>query len=626
MVQDGPGGLFQQYGFGVYDGQRATWGDAGGFLPAQVTSFGDHGASVSITEFADKVALGGSPFVAVYSRVHVANPTGHTVTVDPLASPSLVPLSTASDAVPAHHAVDHDYAALADQFGGTAPWPSAQTLASAGGFDRHFAHMRAFWNRQLAAIAQIHVPDPALVNAYRSGFITTQITRSGNDLDTGVNGYEMEFSHDVIGILTNLFTQGYFTGAHALLTEARSAVGPQGQYVDGLWSYAVPWAVYLMKTGDKSFVAQNFATEGAQGAAQPSIEDSAHAIAAARTGPMGTMEATNDIDTQGYWTTDDYEALLGLAAYRYLASALGDTTEAAWATAEYNSLLAAVNSVLGQTIGRNGLDYLPCSLLQPNTANRCTNPSDANWTSPFGFGSWAWEGYLLGAPLSGPGLSMIDATYVYGFDRLHGILPPGTAGGFPGEYYSSAYNAAMGLAGLAGTTHRDQGIVGYEFMIANSQSGPLSWWESSSAPDPGSPWVGRHPASGQGSSPHAWGMAGANKVLLDSLVAQRADGQLVVGRGIPPGWLRHGTPITVRNFPTTAGRRASIAVTCSDASVTLTLRGAVPQGAVLFGLPSFIRNVASTSKGTIDQATGTVSVPSRVRQVTVTLRHALQCS
>ena len=235
--------------------------------------------------------------------------------------------------------------------------------------------------------------------------------------------------------------------------------------------------------------------------------------------------------------------------------------------------------MLGQTIARNGLDYLPCSLLQPNTANRCTNPSDANWTSPFGFGSWAWEGYLLGAPLSGPGLSMIDATYAYGFARLRGVLPPGTAGGFPGDYYSSGYNAAVGAAGLASVKHRDQGIVGYGFMIANSQSGPLSWWESSSAPDPGSPWVGRHPATGQGSSPHAWGIAGANKVLLDSLVAVRA------------------------------GR-----------SVSLTLRGASPQGPVQFALPSFIGNIARASTGTVDEATGTVTVKPTVRHVTVTLR------
>jgi len=185
--------------------------------------------------------------------------------------------------------------------------------------------MRAFWNAQLAAIAQIDVPDRSLVDAYKSGFITTQLTRSGNDLNTGVNGYESEFSHDVVGILTTLFTQGSYNDARALRGEARSVVGTPGQYVDGLCTYPVPWAVYLLKTGDKAFVAQKFST-GGNGPTEPSIEEAAHAIAADRTGPMGTMEATNDIDTQGYWTTDDFVALLGLAAYRYLASALGQNS------------------------------------------------------------------------------------------------------------------------------------------------------------------------------------------------------------------------------------------------------------------------------------------------------------
>ncbi len=622
MVQDGPGDLFQNDGFGIYEGQRTTWADADGYLPAQVTTFADGRAIVSISEFADEVVLGGNPFVAVYSRVRVANPTAHGVTADPAPSPALVPLDAAPDTVAPHAVVDHDYVVVADRFGSDAPWPSAPALAAAGGFDAHFAHMRAFWNAQLAGIARISVPDPSLVNAYKSGFITTQIIRSGNDLDSGVNGYESEYSHDVVGILTNLFTQGYYTGARALLTEARNVVGSQGQYVDGLWTYDIPWAVYLMKTGDRAFVSQNLTTEGPMGAVQPSLEDAAHAIAADRTGPMGTMEATDDIDTQGYWTTDDYEALLGLAAYHYIAATLGDASEAAWATAEYGSLLAATDAVLGQTISRYHLDYLPCSLLQPNTANRCTNPSDANWTSPFGFGSWAWEGYLLGAPRRGPGLTMIDATYAYGFGRLHGILPPGTAGGFPGDYYSSGYNAAVGAAGLASGLHRDQGIVDYEFMLANSQSGPLSWWESSSAPDPSSPWAGRHPATGQGASPHAWGMAGANKVLLDSLVAERAGGSLVVGRGVPPAWLHGGAPIAVANFPTSAGGRAGITITCSGTTVSLTLRGAAPRGPVLFQLPSFIRDIQASSAGTVDEASGTVTVSPRIRHVTVTLRRA----
>jgi hypothetical protein len=614
--------LYQNYGFRSYNGAPMTWTDADGYLPAQITTFRHSGAIVSITEFADRLLLGGDAYVAVYSRVAVSNPTGHVVAANPEASTGMVSLNTAPDSVKPHASVVHDYVVAADRFGNEYPWPSPQALANAGSFDQHFAHMRSFWNQQLAGIAEISVPDVSLDYAYRSGFIYTQIARSGNDLDTGVNGYESEYSHDVMGILTNLFTQGYFTDAHALLLEARNVVGTQDQCEceDGVWLYSLPWAIYLMKTGDISFVKENFASEGPMGAVQPSIEDTAHDIEADRTGPSGIMEATDDIDTEGYWTTDDYEALLGLAAYRYLAQTIGDLPEATWATNEYDSLLSATSKTLDATISHYGLNYLPCSILQPNTANRCAHPEDANWTSPFG--NWAWEGYLLGATLSGPGASMIDATYTYGFRRLKGRLPPNTFGGFPDDYYSSGYNAADGSAGLASKHHRYQGILSYEFMIENSQSGPYSWWESSTAPSTNTPWFGRHPAAGHGSSPHAWGISGANKVLLDSLVAQRTDGTLIVGRGVPPTWLNHGQTISVTNFPTTDGQRLSLRVSSNGQSVSLTLRGQLPSGRVLFQLPSFTNNIAATSTGSINQRTGTVTLSPRTRSVTVEMRSA----
>ena len=615
LVQDG---LLRDYGFGLYRGGRTSWGAADGYLPAQITSFHHRGALVTITEFADRVVLGGDAYVAVYARVVVANPTGHVVRADPGASPGLVPLASGPDLVVPNSESVHDYVVAADRFGGDYPWPADQALVDAGGFDQHFSHMQSFWDGQLDQIAAIDVPDASLVDAYRSGFIYTQIARSGPDLNTGVNGYESEFSHDVVGILTNLFTQGYFTGARDLLLEFRNVVGSQGQYVDGVWTYALPWAVYLLKTGDLGFVRANFASGGTLGGAQPSIEDTAHRLVADRIGPFGTMQATDDIDTQGYWTTDDYEALLGLAAYRYLAVAVGNTTEATWASREYDQLLGATNTVLTATIRHFGLDYLPCSILQPNTANRCANPEDANWTSPFG--NWAWEGYLFGARRSGPGLSLIDATYRYGFSRLHGLLPPNTTGGFPGDFFSSAYNAAQGSAGLATRHHRDQGILGYEFMIENSQSGPMSWWESSSAPSPQDPWTGRHPATGQGSSPHAWGMAGANKVLLDSLVAQRSDGALIVGRGVPDRWLGHRAHLAVTNFPTVDGRRLSLTISSSGRSVTLLLRGRLPTGPTLFQLPAFVGNVAGASVGAVNEASGTVTIGPGTKRVTVELR------
>jgi len=617
-------GVNRTYGYGVYDDSATTWRNLDGYLPALVTSFHRFGAAISITNFGDELSVDGNDYVAIYSRVSVHNPTDHSVRVDPQAPAGLVTLNSAPLVVNAGATVDHDYVVAVDRFGQNYPWPSVAALRAAGGFDQHLVHMRAFWNGQLATITQLQLPDAHLVDAYRSGFIYTQIARSGEHLNTGVNNYQSEFSHDVVGILANLFTQGDFDDAHALLTDARSVVGSQLQYEDGLWTYAWPWAVYLLKTGDIAFVRANFSTEGPSGASEPSIEDTAHAIAADRTGPGGIMGETDDIDTNGLWTIDDYEALMGLTAYRYLAQRVGDLAEATWATQQYDSLLAATNTTLDATITRYRLDYLPCSMVKPNSADRCANPEDANWAAPFLFGRWAWDGSLFGAALSGPGIDLIDATYAYGFARLAGKLPADTIGGYPvAYYYSSGYNAGYGSWGLASQHYRDQGILGYEFMIDHSQSGPYSWWESSSAPEPGSPWVGSHPGGGQGSSPHGWGIANANKVLLDSLAAQRSDGALIVGRGVPDAWVRSGQSLAVSNFPTTDGQRLGFTLSTHGASVTLSLDGDAPSGPVLFELPAFVGNIVSTTAGTVDDATGTVTLQPSVTTVTVHLAHAV---
>ncbi len=331
------------------------------------------------------------------------------------------------------------------------------------------------------------------------------------------------------------------------------------------------------------------------------------------------MGVTDDIDSNGLWTVDDFEALMGLAAYRYLSHAVGNATEEQWATGQYNSLLAATNATLTTTMHQYNLDYLPCSIVQPNTANRCSNPEDANWAAPFLSGRWAWDAQLFGATVTGPGLQAIDATYDYGFARLAGVLPRNTFGGYPTNYfYSSAYNAGYGSWGLASNQHRDQGILSYEFMLANSQSGPNSWWESAQAPAP-SPWIGSHPAGGQGSSPHAWGIANANKVLLDSLVAQTADGSLLVGRGVPNQWLRRGEAISVANFPTTSGARISLSVSVKRRTATLRVTSGRPAGDVIFELPAFVHNVASASTGMVDEATGAVRVSAKTQSVTVRL-------
>jgi hypothetical protein len=196
-----------------------------------------------------------------------------------------------------------------------------------------------------------------------------------------------------------------------------------------------------------------------------------------------------------------------------------------------------------------------------------------------------------------------------------------TYGGYGTTDYSTGYNAGYGEWGLASKQHRDQGILGYQFMIASTESGPYSRWESVQAPDPASPWTGRHPAAGAGASPHGWGAADANLVLLDSLIAERGDGSLIIGRGVPNPWASDHGPIALANVPVSGGHRITMNIMTNGARVTLTLSGSSPAGPVLFQLPAFVNNIASASAGTIDQATGTVTLAATARAVTVTMTH-----
>ncbi len=173
----------------------------------------------------------------------------------------------------------------------------------------------------------------------------------------------------------------------------------QGFYDDGVWTYSVPWAIYLMKTGDLAFVKDNFDSEGPLGAAQPSIEET-------RANRRGEDQPHGD---HGGHRRHRHPGLLDdrrlLGAHRSGRLSLpgphvGNASQASWAAEQYAGLLSATNETLGTTIARYHLDYVPCSILRPNVANRCKDPEDANWMSPLG--AWAWDTSLFGATTNGP--------------------------------------------------------------------------------------------------------------------------------------------------------------------------------------------------------------------------------
>ncbi len=624
-------GVDKRVGFGLYNNRtKMDWYNQDGYLPVMISEFILDEALVKIMNFANKVTVDGNDYVIAYSRIQVTNPLDYAIAFDPVESPEFTALNVARAEVQPGETVSYDFAVAADRFGKNIPRLTEEQILASGSWDENHAQMKDFWDKKLNKLIQFEkLPDKKLIDAFKTGYVYTQIVRDDNDLHVGESGpYDKVFDHDSIGILVALLHAGDFDDAKKLMDELQGVT----QYDDAKYKYAWVFAVYYQKTGDLEYVKSKF----------EEIKGFVRLIETDRTGPGGIMKETHDIDSLGSWTITNYSALFGLVAYDYLAGIVGESGEQSWARDQYQSLYNAVESTLDKTVADNNLDYIPAGMLKANyDIPRLAEPRDANWASHFMFGRWSWDGYLFGADqssASGSGqdgvmITKLDDTYKWGFERLQGILPEHNFGGYPHGWHSSSYNAGYGAAGLRGQHYRDEGIRAYQYMIENTMSGPFAWWEAIDTPSSETSWEGTHPIKGGetdrsgNSSPHMWGQSVATKVLINSLVAEMMNGDVIIGRGIPDEWLKAGEEIKISNIPIANNKRFAYHLVAGEQEVTIEFSGDQPEGEIFIDLPAFVGGkILSTSLGSsvIDNTIDRVTVPKDTKKVTI--QYSAECS
>ena len=216
-------------------------------------------------------------------------------------------------------------------------------------------------------------------------------------------------------------------------------------------------------------------------------------------------------------------------------------------------------------------------------------------------------------------LGLTDTTYDYIIDQKSSVLPsPYTMGGYPG--YSSAYNAGYYSAALTGEKWRDGGIKAYQWMIDNAQSSPFGWWESINWPNTSSPWE-QQQCDGGGSSQHMWGQSVATKILIDSFLAEKADGSIIAGRGIPAEWNAAGETVEIKDWLCNSGKKIGFTMSSTDSYIDFTLTGDKLENSVsleLIALKNNIRKVEGAGC-TFDREKGTVLIPAGTTSVRVIL-------
>jgi hypothetical protein len=657
---------FSAYDFGGAPGAGSVqWSEDSGYLPAMTTTRTAGSVAISIKDFADKVTIGGNPFMLVYVRVAVTNNGSAAVTVPPGGSgPNLIQLTSSSlNVVQPGQTSNNDFVVAVDNFGTGVALPTGSALsANAPSLDSAYSAMASYWNGRLAETATFQLPNltlpntgslanpgTALSNAFKAGTIYNLIMQVGKAQFSAANNYAWILNHDVPGELQARFDSGDFHDAQNLLLTARISENPSfnevgaNWYWDGVWKTVGAWADYLRLTGDTAFVSQFF-HDDASGSSPwgPSLFTIMRSLYPSQLASDGTLVSNNDNDSAGRWLFSNFSALEALASYKYIATQIGQASEAQWADGAYSSLLSALNTVVGNNESANGFNYLPCTVNQPDSANRCGTFNDANWASPGWVGQNQWSTMLMGGTLTGligdPG--QIDRMYQFGFGRLaSNNLPYPTFGAFNG--YSTAYNTAYSNDGLYSSNYRDLPVTSYAWQIQTTTGGPNAWWEANgSGPNPNNPWAGNHAPPEFGACPYAWPISGQQLGLLQAIVAPglSASGTgpftytqpLYIGRGIPNTWIAAGQTIAVSNLTSayniSSGARStygvSIAVTkpASTRVVTVTITGAPPSGPVNIQLPVFLSTgVNSVAGGTYNATTHTVTAASGATQITITL-------
>jgi hypothetical protein len=658
---------FSVFTFGLAAGQSPPaqsiqWTMDSGYLPALRTSFTRNNVAISITNFANRTVIGNNPFVLAYTRIQVTNNGTASVTVPPGGSgPNLVRLTPVDDVVPAGQTRTHDFVSAIDRFGANVAYPSTATLAaSAPSYNTAHDQMAAFWNGRINATAQPVLPNiqlpntglanpgTALLNAYRSGTAYHLMMQVGKAPFSGANNYAWLLNHDVPGELYARLYTGDFSDARNLLLVGRTSEQPgfpsngANWYWDGLWKTPWAWALYLAKTNDTAFVSQFFNDNQTQFG--PSLRTIIRTHLVAQLDSDGTLRQNFDNDSTGKWILSNYSALIGLAAYKYIATRIGQTAEATFAQTTYTNLHNALNTVIGNNQRANGFDFLPCEVHRPNTLNRCNTFNDANWAQAGWSGQNQWDTFLLGGtPLSGiiGDGAQLDRMYTWGFGRLAGRVPFPSFGAFSG--FSTAYNTVYSEGGLYGTQFRDLAITSYAWQIQTTTGGPNAWWEANgSGPSANNIWAGSHAGPQFGAVPYAWPIAHQQLALVRAIVAEglTASGTgpftytrpIYIGRGIPNAWIAPGQTIGLNNITSSinidTGARTTYGVSlvvtrpATGRVITVNLTGTLPGGAVNIQLPVFATStVVSVTGGTFNATTRTVTANAGATQIVITLNN-----
>ncbi len=616
-----PGVTIDAFGLVAQKTSTIDWRLDNGYYPSVIYTFDIPDFTISLKYFAypqTSQTLNGD-FVLLYVRATLAytgSQTSGLVAIN-LGTPAGLTL-IGRVSIPTHLNLDEgtmlsvDYSISAERLSGTGDHSlsSEEIVTIAGSLDDAENAMKNFWDTELARQTQLHIPEAVensghLNNSFKVALIHMQIIRDDDELHIGENGYDYVYDHDAQGNMASAMEMGALTfDESVLLLKNLPAQKASHDYIDALGK--LPWAVakfaqkYQPQNTQLNELVFSHQYPGAH-SMNKTLSEWVHYMVEDKLEADGLAVSAGTLDSDNRATVDNLAILLGLKAYSYLCEYLGESSEQEWADTQYtitsNNLQSTLLDLVSDKSEADKYVSVGVSILTEdlNFGVQADNWQNANAYSHFFFGRM-YELFLFGGELTNL-VPYIDNTLDVGITNVYGnekFITDGEWNGNFGMYgesfCTSGYNASYAEGLLIGSgKYRTAFFTAFDYIM-NHQTGPYTWFESvGCTQEYGVVIEGKAVAAkaGHGSAPHVWSAMSQARLLGLTLISEKYDGTLILGRGIPTHWLGK-EPLGAENYKLSNGERFSYTLTPNGTDTyTLHFTGTIA-GDIIINLPAFI--------------------------------------
>lgn len=509
-----------------------------------------------------------------------------------------------------------------------------ERILANGDFAENYDAEKALIERRMASLTMpTALPDEDFIDMWKASMTymwhaTVKTPYDYEQRGSGGNAYgfyqyDRIFDHDVPDMVIQYIIEGDWDVARQIMGGATYDRLSSGElkreaYLDAIPKYIITFAQYLQLSGDKTYFTDELMRNLKR--CSRAVHDMREFTDEAKDfGVYGLIRKGHTLDNNAktYLLVDNFAALHGFTAYKYICEQMGDSVEAEWADKELVDLNDCLNAAIRKSVSDRDMNWYCACFSFDMDYHLLSGPG--NWLgTTFMMPSFPWNAQLKGFDLRGEWFDYLDNS-VKVWQEVSKFYPAGKnlVGAWWGAKYGAAYDTAMVMQLLASDKYRTMTVRSLRALLDN-QSGPLIWGESFHAPASEGDWTIPEVDL------ETWALGFIRQAMLQMCASVKSDGDVVIGRGISDDWILSEKPISWERIRINNGKQIDLTIQKVGLNLEITIQGDVNDGDYIVDIPYCVDNIADvkTEGGkllNIDSKAGKATVSGDTSKIIVEL-------